>query len=416
MKINPAFTQNRPPSSAEASLLFKADADALATLTLGQIIKGRVLRSFEGQRYLMEFSGQEKVVDSAVPLRIDEVIHGRVVGLGERIELKKINVESSDLPQAPGEGENAIDLALYSSKSARLVQELFTRYQARIDPSEMDLLERTVARAARPDLMALSGLILTKLGLRLAPEFLRSVFGALAKNTAEPLFAARDEVVRLAVADVVMPDSESDTAAFGAALQRVVTQGAQLAWQPAKEREVDVDSEPAFDAGAQSGDEHGHQQRPGPEGIDRTLARWILNTQTGGATAHRVATLPLLINDRLVELDLALFEQMPREEQQPEQGLTHRQVVLSLDTDGLGRVEVKAQLASDHIRVAVTTDSSETTQFMSSHATSLSTQLQSLGWQVDELSYVTLAHVGMNAVMHSVVEHVIAPGSVSRMA
>ena len=66
----------------DQSLIFGADRDFLSTLTMGQIIKGRVLRHYEGSRYGVEFGGQERVVDSAIALRSGDVIHainGRTV-------------------------------------------------------------------------------------------------------------------------------------------------------------------------------------------------------------------------------------------------------------------------------------------------------------------------------------------------
>src|SRR3954462_14554697 len=94
MKINPLFPQASALNSSNA-LLFKADVDFAAKLTLGQIIKGRVLRAYEGGRYLMDFYGQQKVVDSAMPLRVGDVIHGRVVGLGEHVELQRVQLDAS---------------------------------------------------------------------------------------------------------------------------------------------------------------------------------------------------------------------------------------------------------------------------------------------------------------------------------
>src|SRR3954452_22379567 len=127
MKINPLFAQASALNSSNA-LLVKSDVDFAAKLTLGQIIKGRVLRAYEGGRYLMDFYGQQKVVDSAVPLRAGDVIHGRVVGLGEHVELQRVLLESArpDAPATPGTVA-AAPAALMENKWQRLVSEMFDR-------------------------------------------------------------------------------------------------------------------------------------------------------------------------------------------------------------------------------------------------------------------------------------------------
>ncbi|MCK7581364.1 MAG: hypothetical protein MZV65_40845 [Chromatiales bacterium] len=67
--------------------LYLAGASEFADkLTVGQILKGRVLRQYDQSRYLVGFDGNERVVDSAVPLRTGELLHGRVMAVGERVE------------------------------------------------------------------------------------------------------------------------------------------------------------------------------------------------------------------------------------------------------------------------------------------------------------------------------------------
>ena len=151
------------------------------------------------------------------------------------------------------------------------------------------------------------------------------------------------------------------------------------------------------------------------DGVDYDLARWILNAQTGGTVAHRIATLPLLVDGELVELDVALFEQSADREPSQQHGLRHREVVLALSTEALGRVEIHALLAGGHVRVQIVAGDSGTTQFMSTHAERLAAELQGIGWQVDELRYETRAANDANGVVRSLVEHVISPGSVSRL-
>ena len=66
-----------------------ADDSFRATLKLGEIIRGRVMRSIGEGRYAVNFQGHERVVDSTIPLRTDDILHGRVVAVGDRVELQQ---------------------------------------------------------------------------------------------------------------------------------------------------------------------------------------------------------------------------------------------------------------------------------------------------------------------------------------
>ena len=72
------------------------------------------------------------------------------------------------------------------------------------------------------------------------------------------------------------------------------------------------------------------------------LARWVLNAQTGGSVAHRVATLPLLLDGELVELDVAMFAQGGDAQREQAEGIRHRELVFALTTPALGHIEIRA--------------------------------------------------------------------------
>ncbi len=146
------------------------------------------------------------------------------------------------------------------------------------------------------------------------------------------------------------------------------------------------------------------------------LARWIFNAQTGGAVTHRVATLPLLLDGELVELDVALFAQNDDKGSEPKaDGIRHRELVFALTTEALGHLEVRALLADGHMRLRIAADSSASTERLAEHAQTLEAGLQRIGWQVDEQRYESRATNASGAVLASVVEHLISPGSVSRL-
>jgi hypothetical protein len=88
-----------------------AEADPFrAALRLGEIIRGRVMRSLGEGRYAVNFQGHERVVDSTIPLRSEEILHGRVVAVGDRVELSVdparlhgFDLETGEALRAPAE-------------------------------------------------------------------------------------------------------------------------------------------------------------------------------------------------------------------------------------------------------------------------------------------------------------------------
>lgn len=437
MKVDPLAALGPRAAGTAQLLLFAGDGDGdfAAKLTLGQILKGRVLRSYGDQRYAVEFDGQRKVVDSAVPLTTGETLHGRVIGLGERVTLQRIP------PPRPGQAALP-DLAQAdtgtANTAANTVAALFERYQAQLDPAGLQALQRLAGRHAAPEQVALAGLVLNKLGLQITPEFVRAVQAALAKPGNAGLFALPTQALALAGTPAAAGAARADAAdalpALAAWLERAVTDLPEgRPRRPGGAADVDggVGGDAGVDPGGYAGsdaasDAASDARNPGAgaEGFagDRgladgggDLARWILNAQTGGAVAHRVATLPLLLNGELVELDVALFAQDGEAQHAPAHpGIRHRALVFALTTPALGAMEIHAQLSNGQVRLHVTADATTTTQYLAEHAEALASGLAGIGWQVDEQRYASRTAGQRSGVLASVVEHLISPGSVSR--
>ncbi len=412
MKIDAFAGLAAQVSPGASSISFARENDFASKLTLGQIIKGRVLRSYEGSRYLVNFGGHEKVVDSAVPLRPDEVIVGRVVGLGEKVEVQRINSSLAEPVSAATVPRTATQL---SGSTGQLIAGLFEQFQAQLAPADMAMLQRVVQRAAAPEAMALTGLLFAKIGIPLSPEALRAVFDALRADARRTMFALPGEAIQLETqagnpADAPVPVAPAFSALLAGMLKTVP------GMPPAVSRRgAESDATRTGGAGASPGDAMRDRPReePAPD-----VARLILNVQAGGSVKHRVGTLPLLVDGRLIELDVALFEQPAGNDGRSDEvpPLQHRQVVLAVTTEMLGRVEVRAAMAGSHMRVQMSTQAKESAQYLAQHAGRLTAELEEHGWHVDELAYQTTKPAAFGVVAQTVVEHLIAPGSVSALA
>jgi hypothetical protein len=109
------------------------------------------------------------VLDSPRPLQPDEVIHGRVTSLRERVELERVDVEP------------AVAESIGSPVVSEVIDSLFRRYRAALDPREAKALDRLVARSPQPQRMALAALVLRKLDLPLEERLLEPLCDALGR-------------------------------------------------------------------------------------------------------------------------------------------------------------------------------------------------------------------------------------------
>jgi hypothetical protein len=177
MSVAPADMQ---AAAATRALLLQSDAALADKLALGQVIQGLVLRHYEGSRYLVRFLGHERVVESAAPLKPNEIFFGRVTTLRDRIELERLEREApAALADASTQALEESWLALGAGRAAQVIEELFQRYRGTLEPREAERLRRLVGRAARPERMALAGLVLAKAGLPLEAPLAQSLYAVL---------------------------------------------------------------------------------------------------------------------------------------------------------------------------------------------------------------------------------------------
>ena len=406
-----------PASQAAGGRFYLPGAAEFADkLTVGQILKGRVLRQFDNTRYLVGFDNQERVVDSAMPLKTGELLHGRVVGLGERVELQRIySMEHEESPPAnPALPDRESLTRGVSGNADQRIDELFARYQAQLSGADRNQLLKAAGNAPDGNAMMLVGLMLSKLGLPQAPELLSTVYSVLMRPGNQ--VTASTVAVQLETASFGKPALASGAVTHLAdVLKNVMDDRTHKDTDNSAMSPASASTEYAGMAGLMAdaprqaaADSDGRRQR----GI-ADMGRWLLNAQTGGAVAHRLGTLQLLLDNRLIEVDVALFEQRRDAEQKP--AAKHRQLVFSLKTEALGRLEIVARLVGERLRVQIVAENGDKTAFLADHGEHLRDSLQSLGLTIDEVMYETRAPMTQNGAVRSVVEHVISQDSLNRL-
>jgi hypothetical protein len=398
-----------PQSGATGNLSIPGGDDFAGKLQLGQIIKGRVLRHYEGSRYGVDFNGREKVVDSGVPLQTGELLYGKVIGLGDKVELERVRMPAA----APAREDTAPNAHPWTmgGDAGKLAAQLFEQYQGRLTPDQAQVIEQSMRGAGDKQSMALSGLMLSKLGVNMAPELLKAVYELLRADPNRGLFALSGNTLELQTTGI-KPDvardaaSQSPVVALAEALKQYVEQS------PEKEMQDNLRAPgmAADQAASQQAESAPDQQNQSGAGFD--LGRWLLNVQTGGSVGHRVNTIPLLVNGRLVELDIAVFEQ--REGRQNKEETKHRQLSFSLRSEQLGQVEAHLVLTGDHMKMTLGAERETTAESLSAYSPELMQQLKDDGWQVDQLNYEVKAGKG-TSVARAVLQHVVSQDSVSRL-
>jgi len=371
-----------------------------ATLKLGEIIRGRVMRSIGDGRYAVNFQGHERVVDSTIPLRTDDILHGRVVAVGDRVELQRVRVEAMPAQRAD---TPALPEAQAAPGGWTEVRQLLAAWPA----AEQAALARLAAVAGNDEAVLLAARAVARSGLPPSSALVQVVYAALAQREAAGVFALRSDAVELASsasAGAQQPAAgAAAVTAFAELLKASFDASRQCALPPARPADDDdIGVEPSAADGAQQGS---------GAAADAGLAAAFFNAQTGGAVAHAVTTIPLIVDGHLVELDIAMFGE-------PRGGagaMPHGRVVIELDTEHLGHLHIDANLVGSHVQVGIASDNPDAADFIAQHAGVLRSRIQDDGWSVDGLRYEVRERGAVNGVARIVLEHRVSADSLSRL-
>ena len=309
-----------------------------SALSLGQIVKARVLKHYEGGRYLVSLDGRERVVDSSVPLTTGELVRGRVIAVGDRIELQPLPDSQVTLQDVAAEKplEEPVDP----------LGATFAQFGLQLDDATRAVVMRSLKGAADPQATVLAAMTIAKLGLPQQPELIDAVQGLLRRRpSAAPAADGSKDALPVAPGPQLVAQLQD---ALRATLSPTHPEPA-----PASPAPLPLTSE-------NSKDQQGADSRGGNSG--EQLGQRVLNTQTGGAVSHRVGTLPLLLGGRLVEVDVALFDQGARQSRQGEARSRH--LVFLLNSASLGGVEVSARVVDSRLRLRFAAERESTLELL----------------------------------------------------
>lgn len=415
--VNPALVRSSG-DSRERTLSFSAGDSWASRLELGQILNGRVLRSFEDGRYEVKFGNEKRVVDSSIPFSAGDVLRGRVVGLGSTVTIERIPQETSravmDDRMPPASLRNSVAGEGLAAQAARLNIDL--------SPGQMALIARAARGQASPASVLRAGLFLARLGL---PQSVEVIRGLAERMTASAGGMAPPDRALVATLEV-LPTAESAQAGglagpLVSALGRWMMGSRDAAGNPeprSLQRQEEALENKATEQGLlgqmdqrESGRAAGGGDGEAGGGAYRTLesiTAALLNVQTGARTGHAFKTLPVMIGGRLVEFDLALFDQGARDGD----GLDPKRFRFSLDTE-FGPVDIDARTLNGSVQIAFTAESARLLQGLQDGEDALSEGLQLQGWSLDGVRCASGRR--REGVAASIVDHVLEQDSL-RMA
>jgi hypothetical protein len=320
-----------------------------SAFTVGQRLEVTVLRPQGANSYLVLLAGEQHLMESSVALASGIRVSALVVAVGEQLALRYLGSDSRQ-----GTADDAPDASEPSLSG--LLQALASRYKVTLDNPDRDLLQRAVRRAADPTAMALGGLFLAKIGAEVDRPSLDALYEAQtqAPPSATPAGSARS----------VNPPVD---------LERVSMSELSELLSSALPTQVD-------DASAAQGE--GLGAHSGGEEPSRS-AQSLLNRQDDGAVIYRYGSLPVLVSGRLMELELALFQQ--REPREGEARL--RRLVMTLDTETLGPLQIEARSLNERLVIRFTGRSAQAAAHLAPYGRDVEQLAARLGWAVDGVEY-----------------------------
>jgi hypothetical protein len=393
MKLDAITPLVRQASKAYDDLsLVTSQQDWLKTISLGQIIKGKVLKVYDGNRYGIMMGGQERVVDSTIQFQAGQQFSAKVTDIqGEKVSLKlserQLNQQSSATSIAHDHPESVLE-------------SLASQFNLRLTDIQKQRVEG-IARTFRQEPFAIKvALYLAKLGLPITESLIREIIKS-AQNTSRAitLETATSQAALPAHGDGNLALYQTIAAAFAGERLQEDADG-QATQEDTHEASVGAGYAPALPFEQRdSGFDDGGEQSP--------LMK-LLNIDTQGAIAHTFDVLSIIVNDRLLEFDIAFFDQAHSHD-----GVTSsKQLVFELETL-LGKVGVVAKLVNNRLSLAFNAEQPALMDVLQQQKEAFAETLTKAGWVLEQAHYV--AQADQTLAIGAVIDHVLAQGSMEKV-
>jgi len=339
-----------------------------------------------------------------------------VVNVGDQIEIKRLPVTNEQGAQANNlnaRNESSV-LGLTSKWDSFLIQGM-RDYKVRFNTLQRADIVKVMKQVDKPQKVILSAAAMLKQNIGISQELLLMLDRLQNKQQSLSLFDVEQLVPKLV--------TENNTDETGA-LQTKVLVNHESAAIAISQMVIDQETKARFDDVDQDNiteffDEHNKLSNTKQENVltdDRKNFKnlwYLVNSQVDGSTQHRVATLPMWVNERLIEVDVVMYEQ--HENSRAFSSIDNKKIVFSLELEKLGNVTVEILLNNRHVKMSISTDSSLSTEALLGHGIELTESIKEHNLLLDEMSYQTREKDEIGNIISSVLEHYVAQDSLSRL-
>jgi hypothetical protein len=372
----------------------------LAEAAVGQEVSLRIVNKIADGRYLAAMGDSRYVVESTMQFTVGQTVKATVSAVGGVVELKYLGSGQFELIDATAAEPQKDDDRPVSAALGKLQ----SKFKMTLPVADRQLVEDISAKVPFPETMAIGGLYLNKLGVSIDDDALHALYAKQVWSDLKVDDSAMTADISALVRGV-QQGNDSDIVALAKLLGDAVEQSAPMTTSNAQE----VLPQAMLLAGSQLAQYEKQDADSGDAGDGaaslKELARRLLNTQDSGAIAYHYGSLPVLIADQLIELDVLMFRE--REVAGRSQGL--KKLVMTLKTETLGRVEIVAQSIDSNVSVSIATQSPQATELLAGHAQEVRELVGRLGWNVDSVAYRLATDPARAA--EQVVRHVLNSGT-----
>lgn len=362
-----------------------------STLRLGEIVRMRVMRQVSDQRYAMQTNGKEHIVDSTIPFSTGDVFFGKVVGVGAQVELERVRVERGNVESGVHRPVDGAKDAAFEKAGALPLQGAL---QTPLTQAELSVIAQSARGPNERALATLAAMALRNIGLAVTKEALRAVLALVADRDGSGLFLldsrGREESADTAQLTRQSGDIQHENSAviFAPLLKCLVEDFPEQA-HGNEMREASNDFIPSGSEGGSGSAQAGtFGQDAGSGEPELDAMRRLFNAESGSSLTHRINTIPLLINGRLVELNMALFDERREQRKNMDEGVPRYQsIVLSMNLPSIGRLEMRVGVSGKALKVDIRAENERVAETFSSYSSLLRESLAERAWTISDLHY-----------------------------
>lgn len=401
--INAAFLSRI--GSGDTQLIYGQDKDQwLKSIVAGQILKGRVLRVYADNKYGVDFGGQERIVDSAVPLSRGDLLTGRVVGVSEHtVSMKIVSNAVSDVSK----NDQKVVAKQAEYKSSVVIEA--DKFNINLNQLQESAIVKASNQSVNATVAIRVGLYLAKLGLPITAELVRAVTYRILDSHDPSTLVFDKEVPELTSSIAILETLQSNSAQTLENLKDFFLHDFDLDNKQVDFNELsgsESDARLQLENQTNKNNFNNNENEMADEKRLRELLSRIFNVSNGSHAQHRFQTLPIIIDGKLIEFDVAFFDQLA-------QGSTNlvlksRCLKFSLKTE-FGLLNLEARVVNNRLNISFSSESDYLLSQIEQHDLNLNVSLTDAGWLVNNIKYKKTDDE--EAAAYNIIKHVLEQNS-----